>query len=518
MILVAATAGVVVAGPDLATTVAGEPSATGTARSTVTVPAPDRTLVCPSPARLSDTESVGDAEFDARPSPTTTTLSALVVPGADDGPATLAPLGAVDGTTGDGTTADGTTVDGVATAGDVGVAQVLDAPATSAAAAAAVASTTLEGDLRGLAAAACVSPGVDHWLVGGSTEAGSSTQLVLQNPGVTPAAVTMTVAGPSGPTEISGSDRFVVAPGSQVVTLVEAGAPGLARTVVHVTSEGALVSAYLQHSTVDGIVAQGVADVVPGTGPSTRLVVPGVVSGGEDVGDEGAPVLRVLAPDADAAVTVSLLGPDGPVDLPGLDDVDLPAGAVVDLGLGGVPPGTYTAVVEATAPVVAGVELRRDGEQDPDATRDALQRDRAWIPATAPGAGAVAVPPGVVGTLVASAVPRDDDAGGALAATLVAYGADGAELASRDVDLDVGSTTTLALADLADDGPVAGVRLVTGDAPAGVEMAWGLAVSAGEPAAGATEGSLISWVAPTPDPVAEVTVQVGPADAVRPAP
>ncbi|MEK8228056.1 DUF5719 family protein [Oerskovia sp. M15] len=61
--------------------------------------------------------------------------------------------------------------------------------------AASVGSTTTAGDLRGLAAASCTAPDISQWLVGGSTEVGSSAQLVLQNPGRTPATVRLSVWG-----------------------------------------------------------------------------------------------------------------------------------------------------------------------------------------------------------------------------------------------------------------------------------------------------------------------------------
>src|SRR5699024_2888162 len=57
----------------------------------------------------------------------------------------------------------------------------------------AVVARTDAGDLRGLAAATCVAPGAASWLVGGSTELGSTARLTLTNPGPVPVSVDVSV-------------------------------------------------------------------------------------------------------------------------------------------------------------------------------------------------------------------------------------------------------------------------------------------------------------------------------------
>lgn len=48
--------------------------------------------------------------------------------------------------------------------------------------AAAVASTTTAGDLRGLAAASCAAPDIDHWLVGGAPRSAAARSSCSRTP------------------------------------------------------------------------------------------------------------------------------------------------------------------------------------------------------------------------------------------------------------------------------------------------------------------------------------------------
>ncbi|ROS78568.1 hypothetical protein EDF32_0466 [Cellulomonas sp. PhB143] len=471
----------------------------------VSVPAAEQVLSCPSGARLTDDRSVGDKAFDADPVRTTSTAAAAVV--GPDAKGTFGPLDASKPVT-----LDAGPDAAVIASDDAKHPRVLVAQpqgGTGPTGTAAVASTTASGDLRGLAAASCTAPSINQWLVGGSTELGSSSRLVLQNPGSTAASVSMTVFGPTGEVTVGGSDRFVVPPQGEVETLVEAGVPDQERVVVHVESEGGLVSAYLQHSTVGGIVAQGVDDVTPGSGPTTSLAVAGVVSAGEAVGDDHAPRLRLLAPDGDpVTATVRALGPDGEVAIPGAEKVSLDDGVVQDVGLGGLPAGTYTVVVDADGPVVGGAWLSRAGTPDPDSTRGGIQYDQAWLAASdltrsvdaAGYLGSVALPEGVHGVVGVGAVGDEDVAG-----TLTAYGTDGAAVAERAVSVKAGRTATVDVADLAKKAAkdakaprVAAVSL-TADGGDDARAVWGVSLDAGPQAPHATKGdpgSFVSALAP----------------------
>ncbi len=441
--LVAATGAVVATGVAVPV-----PDPTPVPAATVAVPAQPTTLVCPGPLRLPTELQPGDdaaydPQFDTAPQASRVEVDAVTIASgsAGAGDATLTPLGSADAAA------------QVVAAGDTGAAQVpgptgalvLRADAVSDAPAW-VAGTlqvrTDGGDLRGLVTAPCQAPSAQSWLVGGGTHVGSSARLVLQNPGLTPASVVVRMWGPTGPVELAGAPEYLVPPGSERVVLLEGVAAEQGRIVVQTTASGGLVTAYLQDSRVAGLTPQGVDDVVAGTAPSTRQVVTGISvappapagSAGTDVVNRATgTVLRLLAPgDAGAHVAVTLLGPDGSAALPG-GELTLGPGGVLDVPLDDLGPGDYTAVVTADQPVVAGAMVVRGAAGD-----DAVQ-DRAWIAATAGGAGPVALPSGVDGRLVLAVVPDEEHHG---RSPVVVEGADGTR---SERMLEEGATLSLPL-------------------------------------------------------------------------
>ncbi|ARU50500.1 hypothetical protein CBR64_02315 [Cellulosimicrobium cellulans] len=498
-------------------------------------PGPEVT-VCPGPARLTDPETVGDAQFGPAPVGTESSLRAVV---EGDG---SAELGAFDGTA---ARADTRALE-PAPEGDVTVSTVADPaagtvltvrPEEGAAprVAASVGSVTTAGDLRGLAAASCSRPGISQWLVGGSTQIGSSTQLVLQNPGLTPAVVQVDVWGQGGAAVLSGGGQQLVGPGEEVVTLVEAAAPEQRRLVVHVSATGGLVSAYLQHSTLDGLVPLGVDYVVPGAEPAHDLALAGVASVGEAVDDPHAPQLRLLAPGDQAGTAhVTVYGADGPVPLRGVEDVALTPGVVTDVSLGGLPAGSYAVAVHADVPVVAGASVDRRGEPDPDLLHEERQYDRAWIAARALApagdgvpteeddvrAGQVALVPGTSSVLTLAAVPAavaEETADGALELRVRAYDDAGAEAGATTVRLPAGTTQTLDPSTLRAKGSDATVAVVTVDvvgARGDLHPSWSVTASAGPPSGddGDEAPSLLSVLLPVVDAPAPGTVAVRASD------
>lgn len=358
------------------------------------------------------------------------------------------------------------------------------------------------GDLRGLAAATCSEPTADAWLVGGSTAIGSTADLVLVNPGSTTAEVTLQVWGPSGPVEIPGA-RQLVAPRATRVVSLGGQAPEQRVLALHVTTTGGQVTAYVQDGAVRGYTPAGIELVVPGAAPTTRQVVGGVLVEASTPDSPDAPVLRLLAPgDDDASASVTLLGADGPVDLPGAAAVDVPAGQVTDVPLGGLPAGAYTVVVDADIPVAAAVEFSRTGAVGDLDT--APRVERAWAAATAPGGGLVARAPEADATLVVGAVPAGDAAGatGELTGTLRVLGHAGVVLAEHRLTVDAGSTGSWPLADLADrPGDVTGLQLVVDAGP--VAASWGLVAEVTQ-----DDGPLVSVLLPAPEPLGSSRVAV----------
>lgn len=255
------------------------------------------------------------------------------------------------------------------------------------------------GDLRGVAASSCGAPASEQWLVGGSTAVGSSAKLVIANPSMTAATVKITLWGPSGRIELAGSDTFLVAGGAQVSTLLEGIAAEQRRIAIHVEASGAQVNAYLEASELDGVTQKGVDYVVPTANPSRVQVMSGVVVSEAEVDSPSASTVRLLVPDFSDSVALAdqseedaadvtqesvgkarlyLFGPQGNVVVFGADELDLVAGAVQDVSLGGVASGTYTVVVESDVPLVAGARSVRAGVASQEEQLRGAPSDFAW--------------------------------------------------------------------------------------------------------------------------------------------
>ncbi|MGY4643099.1 DUF5719 family protein [Cellulomonas sp. URHB0016] len=408
----------------------------------VAVPPSATTLVCPGPLILPDDTGRGDAAFDPTPVDPVTSLTAVTsVAAGAQGEAVAA--GAVTTLDGSRTSATlppggaGTTVSPVA-----GPLVVHAQPGTEPARVGAVAGGLVTaGDLRGLSAASCLQPVADAWLVGGATDLSSTAHLVLDNAGSTAAEVTLELWGPSGRVDLSG-ERYLVAPGGERVVGLGGVAAEQRRVALHVTATGGRVGVHVQDSALDGFTPVGTDLVVPGAPPSRRQVVPGVAVVASAVDDPHAPAVRLLAPGhAPTTAHVTLLGPTGPLQLPGAESVELTPGEVTDVPLGGLAAGAYTVLVSAAEPVVAAAVVSRPGS--PGVLDDTPSAERGWAASVTPGPGGVVVlPEGTRGTLVVGAVPDGDDDGteGTALGTLRLLGARGELLGERPVSVPAGTT------------------------------------------------------------------------------
>ena len=501
-------------GPDQSVT--GAPGESVDDARTVRVGATETGLVCPLPAELRQPD-VGDDEFSAAPVATTTSLTTAVLDGAE------------------GTEPSVTTLDGTRTAEltgplDPGAVAAVHAgrlsgarmlrvtPGTTTHATGTVASVTTRGDLRGMIAGPCTAPAVEHWLVGGSTSVGSSGRLVLQNPGRTPATVALEAWGASGPVVLGSQSFVVVPPGEQVVTMLEAIAPGQSRLTLHVTAEGGRVGAYVQHHRIEGIVPAGADLVVAGGAPSLTTAVSGVISTEEAVDDPHAPHLDILAPGDEAGTAnLAVLGPDGPVRMRGGEQTALEPGRVTTLPLGGLPEGSYTVIVDADVPVVAGAAVDREGSAVEGAVIDEDPYDRAWLagqtlpPQGTVADGAVAIPAGAAYAVTLSGIPderdpeRIRDADGSTHVLLRGIGADGDEAWTRPVEVPAGETIEVAWAELSKLGDIVAV---VAEQPAGQPgVVWSVRL------AGVSDETLFSVLNPTPPLAAGGEVRVRRVDA-----
>lgn len=470
------------------------------------------TLVCPGPLQLPDDTLSGDSAFDRVPVDPVERVSAFDT--ARSGVASLTALGGAP----------------VELAGGTGLVRSPEAatilraePADGepARVAGATSSVVTDGDLRGLSAASCARPSADVWLVGGSTELASTADLVVVNPGATPADITVEAWGPAGAVDLANGASFLVAPGEQRVLALPGVAAEQRRIAVRVSAAGGQVSAYLQDSLLDGFTPRGTDLVTAGVGPATTQVVPGIslVATEVDAADAGA--LRLLAPgEQGATASVRLLGPDGDVALAGAEAVELAPGEVTDLSLGGLAAGAYTAVIESDEPVVAGAMLAREGEAGE--LDEGPRLERAWAASSASGSGLVAVPQGSRGTLTLTAAPTgaevaepvpsaspspeptqgqvpDPEAtaeptGPTITVTVRGYTATGAQ-DEVDVEVPVGATVAYDVrAELGAD--VVGVEVLDPEDPA-ADLAWALVATVDRP-----DGPLLSVVAPLTDATA----------------
>ncbi|WP_402466816.1 DUF5719 family protein [Isoptericola aurantiacus] len=512
--LAAVTAtGLVAAGVLAATAAVGETwvdrwtgadrTAVGSGQQEVAVDPGEDVLVCPRPVRLPRGADVGDDQFGATPVETRSRLAAAI-----SGASGAITLGRLDGSR-RSDLAPGP--DAAVTAGEAAGVRALRATPESGGtlgAAGAVSSRTATGDLRGLAAASCRRPATDHWLVGGDSEVGSSALLAVQNPSPRPAAVTLEVFGPAGAVPVGGQGTFTVAAGEQTVVRLDSLAPEQRRLAVHVTAVGARVTASLQTQGIDGLVPAGVDLVEPGAAPARSLAVTGVVSRGEDLDDEHAPVLWLVAPGQDAgSARVGVYGPDGPVRLRGAEEVDLEPGTVVGVPLGGLGAGTYTVTVDADVPVTAGARMSVPGTAPEKAVIEDTPYDVAWnagrslSDSGSSTSGQVALPDGGAGaTVVLSAVPgaddRDPDADvvGEVTVTVRGLDAEGAVADEREVTVQAGTTVELPASDVG--AQVAVVVEAPADAAAGPSLAWGVRL-AGDDGTG-DSGTLVATLDPTP--------------------
>ena len=270
----------------------------------------------------------------------------------------------------------------------------------------AVTTLTKNGDLRGLTAAPCTQPSAMSWIVGGSIAAGSSAELRLVNPGVTPATAKVTLYGSIGRLSLPSNGEITVPAGGSSSLALETKGSQDPRIAVSVEADGGSVVPTLVTESLDGETPAGTDVITPGAAPATDLVVPGVeivepatqgevpdAKTGADSSD--TPAVRIINPGAaPATVSVTMLGKDGARPLSGAQSVTIDAGSVFDIQLAGVPAGTYGVQVTSNTPVGAAARMVRSGGEYP-ARSKALVHDQAWAQAALPGAadsGLLAVP------------------------------------------------------------------------------------------------------------------------------
>ena len=271
-------------------------------------------------------------------------------------------------------------------------------------------------DMAGLAAAACLEPEAESWLVGGATDLGQSTLIRLSNPSLTDSSAHIEVYGESGRVAPSRSNDVVVPAGTEQVLSLAALAPDLAMPVVHVTSSGGALVATLQQTLVRTIVPSGVEVIEPGASANTAQVITGVRlvdmarfsdSEGGGVTSDEEPAVRVLATSLEPSdVVVTTIALDGSTTEV---KATLNPGVVLQLPFNAVPDGMYTVIVSGTTPIVASVRSVVTAGVNPAETASAgtATPTPAATTGATPGAAAGIVTPTATPPAPAGGVPMD---------------------------------------------------------------------------------------------------------------
>ncbi|MGH8870117.1 MAG: DUF5719 family protein [Actinomycetes bacterium] len=215
-----------------------------------------------------------------------------------------------------------------------------------------------DGDMRGLAATACPAPGTDSWFVGGGSEVGQRSTVLLTNTEPAPAQVDVTLFGEDGPLEASGGRGVVVGARQQEVLRIDALAPGADVTAVHVEATTGRVASAVHDTEVDGLTPRG-TDWVPSAGaPRRTMLLPGMVEGA------GLRRLHLLAPgETDAVVQLEVITPERTFVPTGQEVVQVPARRVKSVDLTKVLAGEPAAIrLKSDVPMLAGAESRTGNE------------------------------------------------------------------------------------------------------------------------------------------------------------
>lgn len=322
--------------------------------------------------------------------------------------------------------------------------------------------STPSGDYRSLAVTRCAAPSTEADFLGVSTETGDSSVLVLTNTTDRPATASVQMWTAEGPASMEGRSQVVVAPGAEERVLLESVAGGQAAVGVHVSVLGSPLAMHVQTTERDGLTPGGaeILDALPAA--STEAVMPGVDVAGT------APTLVLANPRGTATTaSVEVSGPNGVVEAASVEEIEIPAGAVVTTALEGLPDGTYSVAVTADSEVNAVTRSVRTGADLPGDTLGAPVDFTLVAPAPAiPTHALTALPAqGASGSLTLIA---DEDS----QVTVIPLAADGSAGEPLSLDLTAGTTGTLTSAQFAIDGASAAGLAIVPDVPGAVRAGW----------------------------------------------
>lgn len=228
----------------------------------------------------------------------------------------------------------------------------------------------------GLAAANC-SPGVSEaWFIAGDNSVGREALLVLVNPTLVDATVSLNLIGTEGTIQGTGLSGISAPAGKVTVLPMAAFAPKSATFAVQVSSRGAALGMWLQQKTIRGLTPGGL-DLVSAAGlPGKTIDIPGLfvrtttkleaLTKADPDYQDTKPVLRVAAlGDRETTFTAQVQGADGK-SFGTVIQGTVAAGAVGDFELDGLTDGDYIVHVDANQPILGSVRFSRLGSGEPD--------------------------------------------------------------------------------------------------------------------------------------------------------
>lgn len=266
---------------------------------------------------------------------------------------------------------------------------------------------TNSGGFVGTTITACADPSFSGWLVGGGTTTGRSTVLQLTNPTSGIAKVSLQTYGAQGISSET-TEPIEVAPHSTRVLSMVAYSPDSDQLALQYSATGAPVVAFLQQSTVRGLVSGGVSASTVSADAAKSQTVSGVrLTDNKQQNDaannsgysDSDSVLRIVNTGSNTKVDVALTDSVGKVTH---KSVQMARNSVNDVSLGNLPNGVYTATVSSTQSVVAAARVTSGGTSAPR---------YSWISSIKPQMGErlLAMPTAVDSATLNISNPTDED-------------------------------------------------------------------------------------------------------------
>jgi hypothetical protein len=306
-------------------------------------------------------------------------------------------------------------------------------------AASSVASWASEGDLRGVAAANCVSPSLDDSFLLPGTQTGTSQQLVVANPSSKSTTVSIRIWGSkeSGSLTLSTASTMTVGAGKESVFDVSAAASNQDALYVSVSSKETPVAAVVRTTSMDGLTPHGMEYITALAEASQSIALPGVAKGDEST--------LSLFSTTDTSVNVAWMTQNG---LSETHSYAVKANRVHVADLGKAPDDALGISVTSDDDVQASAMSKVSGSGG--------QQDFGIITSTqAVKASAITIPDHVNATI---ALANTSNSSASL--TLSAYDASGKALSVRKLNLGGNAATSLSASSFGD-----GTATITLDNP-----------------------------------------------------